>query len=193
MTLDTNHNFENLSGKFLIASPYFSFSDVYNKTIIYVASHDAKGSVGLIVNRLASRLPFNSVLKLLNDDSNVGDLILPVYLGGPVEPERGFILHTAEYDENLLLKFPDNLAVSSNMKILKDIAHGSGPCDSLFVLGYTGWDAGQLEQEMEKNMWLVSDCNKELLFSKSEEDKWDIALANIGIDNALFAPVAGHC
>lgn len=193
MLKEANHNFENLSGKFLIASPYFFFSEVYNKSIIYVASHNEEGAVGLMINRLVNRLPFNSVLKLLNDEGNVGDLILPVYVGGPVEPERGFILHTAEYQENLLLKFPDNLAVSSNIKILKDIAHGTGPRDSMFVLGYTGWGAGQLEQEMEKNMWLVSECDKELLFSKSDETKWDAALANLGIDDSLFVPTAGNC
>ena len=189
-----NSNFEDLSGKFLIASPYSFLNDVFNKSVIYVASHTAQGALGMIVNRVMNRMNFQTMMKMLKDESGGGsDLIMPIYVGGPVEPERGFILHTAEYDKNLLLKFADNLAVSSNIDILKDIANGSGPASSLFVLGYTGWAAGQLEEEVRNNLWLVSDCDKSLMFSDENETKWSIALERIGVDDALFAPGMGRC
>jgi putative transcriptional regulator len=191
----TNKNsFENISGKFLIASPHFSFNAPFDKSLIYVASHGEEGSVGLIVNRLVSHMPFEAVLKVLKDESVPPISSLPIYVGGPVEPERGFILHSDEYTKNLLLKFSDNnLAVSSNVEILKDIAHGAGPESSLFVLGYTAWGPSLLEQEMANNMWLISDYDKTLMFSANDDKKWDRALAHIGIDNSLFYGAPGHC
>jgi putative transcriptional regulator len=192
--MSTDNVSDKFAGKFLIANPYSTLGDVFNKSLIYVASHTDQGAIGMIVNRLVNKLQFKAVMKLLNDNGdNEGDILMPIYLGGPVEPERGFILHTAEYDKNLLLKFSDNLAVSSNIEILKDIANGIGPQNSLFVLGYTGWEAGQLEEEMNSNMWLVSECDKNLIFSQDNENKWDIALQNIGIHNSMLTPGVGHC
>jgi putative transcriptional regulator len=110
-------------------------------------------------------------------------LILPIYLGGPVEQERGFILHTLEYNKNLLLRVNKGLVlgVSSNLEILKDIASGIGPHHSLFVLGYTGWSAGQLEDEIQKGNWIVSDSSTDLIFTDNSEDKWYNALSKLGI------------
>jgi putative transcriptional regulator len=193
MTVE-NSNFENISGKFLIASPYFAFNPPFDKSLIYVASHTPEGAVGLIVNRLASHMPFDALLKMLKDESIAPSSSLPVYVGGPVEPERGFILHTDEYSKNLLLKFSDNrLAVSSNIEILKDIVRGAGPAKSLFVLGYTSWTPSLLEHEMANNMWLVSDYDQSLMFSANDDKKWDRALAHIGIDDSLFYATPGHC
>ena len=189
---DKNTNFESLAGKFLISSPYAFSSDVFNKSLIYVMSHNENGAIGLIVNRLAQTLPANAVLKLFKDDNNHSELSMPVYVGGPVEPERGFVLHTPEYNKNLLMDLSGDLAVSSNIEILRDIAHGAGPQHSLLVLGYTGWSAGQLEDELGKNMWIVSHSSSDIIFSDSE-DKWDVALSKIGINNASFSPHAGHC
>lgn len=192
--MSTQDESDRFAGKFLIANPYSSLGDVFHKSLIYVASHTDQGAIGIIVNRLVNKLHFKAVMKLLNDDGdNVGDISMPIYLGGPVEPERGFILHTAEYDRNLLLRLSDNLAVSSNIEILKDISNGMGPQNSLFVLGYTGWEAGQLEEEMNSNMWLVSECDKNLIFSQDNENKWDVALKSIGVHNAMITPGVGHC
>jgi putative transcriptional regulator len=189
---EKNTNFESLAGKFLIASPHSASNDVFNKSLVYIASHTAQGAMGLIVNHLVNKLPATSVLKLFKDENNTSELVMPVYLGGPVEPERGFILHTAEYTKNLLLKAESGLAISSNIEILRDIAEGTGPKNSLFVLGYTGWTAGQLESELRKNMWIVSDSSNELIFSDNE-DKWTAALSKLGIDNSTFSPYIGHC
>ncbi len=191
-TENKNTNFESLAGKFLISSPYAFTNDVFNKSLIYVMSHSESGAIGLIVNRLAQKLSANAVLKLFKDDNDQSELIMPVYVGGPVEPERGFVLHTPEYNKNLLLQSDGNLAVSSNIEILRDIAHGHGPANSMVVLGYTGWAAGQLESEIERNMWIISNSSNDIIFSDSE-DKWSVALNKMGIDDASFTSQAGHC
>ena len=115
----SNYSSNKLAGKFLIASPYSSMSDVFNKSLIYVASHSDSGAVGMVVNHLVhSESQLQNILKAIKDNKKVQEMKLPVFLGGPVETERGFVLHTAEYNQNLLLKFPDDLAVSSNVSIL---------------------------------------------------------------------------
>ncbi len=194
MSTMNNYSLDNLTGKFLIASPHCFFSDVFNKSLIYITSHNAEeGAVGLIINRLASKTPFQSVMTMLKNESINVNSSMPIFMGGPVEPERGFILHTAEYNKNLLFGCPDNLAVSSNIEILKDIAGGQGPKSSLFVLGYTGWEKGQLDQEISNNMWIIADYDPDVMFLPDHEAKWGYALQNIGVNNSLFTGGVGHC
>jgi len=191
-----NQDFSNLSGKILIASPFVLYGDVFHRSIIYVLSHTKDGSIGLIVNHLVNQVKFKSLFKLIKDNNfgNLDDnLTIPVHLGGPVELERGFFLHSSEYDRNVLFQFQDNLSVSSNVDILKDIAHGSGPKDSLFMIGYAGWEAGQLEFELENNLWIISNYNQSLIFSDPPETKWQKALNYLGIENSQFASKLGHC
>lgn len=191
---NTDYSSMNLAGKFLIATPHSSMTDVFNKSLVYVATHSSAGAVGLVVNHLVNTdAHMQNILKFLKDDKDIHDLRLPVYLGGPVETERGFILHTAEYDQNLLLKFPDNLAVSSNVNILKDIKKGAGPKSSLFVLGYTGWNAGQLEDEVNSNLWLVSEADKDLIFDDNNDEKWSTALSKIGVSESQYYNKTAYC
>ena len=182
----------NLSGKFLIASPHCFLNDVFSRSLIYVASHSQQGTVGLIINHLINRVSCCSLLKMLKDNTEVHDLVIPVHLGGPVEPERGFILHSIDYDKNLLLKLHNDLAVSSNVSILKDIANGNGPERSLFIMGYTGWEANQLEREIENNLWIISEANPDLIFSTNCDIKWKLALKRLGIQGSLFCSQYGH-
>ena len=191
-TENKNTNFESFAGKFLISSPYSLGNDVFNKSLIYVMSHNETGAIGLIVNRMVNTLPAGAVLKLFKDNSNESELSMHVYVGGPVEPERGFVLHTSEYNKNLLLQSGTDLAVSSNIEIIRDIAHGQGPAHSMVVLGYTGWAPGQLEGEIAKNMWIISNSSNDIIFSDTA-DKWGAALSKMGIDNTSFSPYAGHC
>ena len=117
-----NQNFDNLSGKILIASPFVLFGDVFHRSIIYVLSHTKDGSVGLIVNHLVNKVKFKALFQIIKnnsfDNNKKDDLTIPVYLGGPVELERGFFLHSNDYDKNVLFNFHDNLSVSSNIEIL---------------------------------------------------------------------------
>lgn len=190
----TNDTFSNLSSKILIASPYMLQNDVFHKSLIYVLSHTSDGSIGLIVNHPVNRMPMKSLFKALDKDIEVGgDLTLPIYLGGPIELEKAFLLHSGDYDKNLLLKFHDNIAVSSNAEILKDLANGIGPASSMFIVGYTVWKKGELESELENNFWLVTDCDEDLIFSEVNDQKWSEALKKLGIEDSQFASQIGHC
>lgn len=177
-------DFSNLTGKILIASPFAMEGNVFHKSLIYVIKHTNEGSVGLIFNHPINNAPANSLFKKIDSKINTGDLNLDIHLGGPVEVERGFFLHTSEYNKNLLFNpAQSDLAVSSNAQILQDIADGTGPQNSIFIIGYTGWSAGQIEFELEHNLWLISEPNHDLIFLESPEDKWSKALATLGISS----------
>jgi putative transcriptional regulator len=191
--IGSSKNFNSLAGKFLIANPYMNFNEVFNKSVIYLASHSENGAIGLIVNHLVNTMPYKSIFKMLKAETDVENINIPVYLGGPVEPDRGFVLHSGEYNKNLLFKFEDNLAVSSNLQILQDMAHGIGPKNSLFVMGYTGWAPGQLEHELEQNHWIISEADLEILFSNNNDNKWNGALDRLGIDSSFYSSQLGHC
>lgn len=185
--------FENLSGKILIASPLTVEGNLFHRALVYVLSHTKDGSVGLMLNRFVHSASFKTLFKTLNDHPKAGDMNLKVYMGGPVEPERAFFLHSGEYNKNLLFQFQDNIAVSSNTDILLDIMDGSGPKEKLFFVGYTGWVSGQLETEIKNNQWIVSDFDRGLIFKQKDTDKWSTALHRLGIEGACFSPGAGCC
>lgn len=197
--LRLDDNFHSLSGKCLVATPHGGLNNMFDKSLIYIASHTKNGAVGLIVNHLINKIPLKTIMKMLKDDtSDVMDINFNIYLGGPIEPERGFILHSSnDYDEkNILFRFGDNLAISTNVQILKDIAAKVGPSKSLFVMGYTGWDAGQLEGEMMNNFWMIVDAHGdvilELVFADLQnEEKWRRALEIIGIKDTIFSSQVG--
>jgi putative transcriptional regulator len=185
--------FENLSGKLLVASPYAMEGNVFHRSLVYVLSHTESGSVGLITNRFVHSMSYKSLFKFLSNDPNADNMDLKVYMGGPSEPERAFFLHSGEYNKNLLFAFPDNIAVSSNTDILNDMMAGSGPKESLFLVGYTGWAAGQLENELENNLWIISPFDHNLIFTQENTDKWDRALQKLGIEGSCFNPNIGYC
>jgi putative transcriptional regulator len=180
-------DFSNLTGKILIASPFAMQGNVFHKSLIYVIKHTDEGSVGLIFNHPINNASDNSLFKKMDPKINTDDLRLDIHLGGPVEVERGFFLHTGEYNKNILFDpSENNIAVSSNSQILQDIADGNGPHNSMFIIGYTGWSAGQLEFELENNLWLISEPNHDLIFLGKSEEKWSKALATLGISTSDF-------
>jgi putative transcriptional regulator len=190
--LTQNEGHATLAGKFLIASPFCQFNEMYSKSVIYVASHAKHGSVGMIINHLINKMSSKHLLTMLRDETEINDLIIPVCLGGPVEPERGFILHTKDYARNVLFSLNDKLNVSSNVDILKDIASGHGPQKSLFVMGYTGWEPGQIEKEIESNLWIVADSDYDLIFNEKHDIKWKAALSSVGINENMFCSQIGR-
>lgn len=187
--------FQNLTGKILIASPYTMQGNVFHKSVVYVVHHGPEGSGGLIVNYPVNSMPIESLFKKIDTNIDLSALKLEVNLGGPVDIERGFFLHTSEYNKNLLFKPQGNegLAVSSNTEILKDIANGAGPKNAMFFVGYTGWNAGQMEHELENNLWIISEPDQELIFSPNLPQKWKTALNRLDISNAYFSPTSASC
>lgn len=189
----TEKNFSNLTGKVLIASPFAMEGNLFHQSLIYIAKHTNEGSVGLIFNHTVTNAAANALFDKI--DINAAGLNLNVHLGGPVEMARGFFLHTTEYDKDTLFKSDGHsLAVSSNPEIIKDIAGGSGPQDSIFIIGYTGWNAGQLEFELEHNLWIVSEPDHDLIFQTNPKEKWNKALGKLGISPKDFVDLnAASC
>ncbi len=189
-----DQNFSDLTGKILIASPFAMEGNVFHKSLIYVIKHANEGSIGLIFNRPVRSALANSLFNKVDTNFNFDDLELNIHIGGPVEVERGFFLHSSEYDKNLLFN-PNQgeLAVSSNVQILQDIATGIGPKNSIFIVGYTGWGSGQLDFELENNLWIIADPDKELIFSENDSDKWAKALNIVGVSSNDFIPFVATC
>lgn len=182
--------FKSLAGKMLIANPYCSFGDIFDKCLIYVASNTETGSLGLIVNKYISKLGLKKLYQI--DDQNKGEKFKNIYLGGPIDTERGFVLHNSEkYKTKLIFEEIGNLGVSSNIDIINDILNDKGPDNCLITLGYTGWGSGQLEKEIENNFWFIRDVDQDVLFS-DDQKKWSTALKNAGIENNTLTSQMGH-
>ena len=187
-------DFSNLTGKILIASPYTMEDNIFHQSIVYVVHHGDQGAVGFLVNRLVKNPPVNNLFKKAEFKLDLNLLNLKIHIGGPLELERGFFLHSAEYNKNLLFKLENSeLAVSSNIEILKDITSGSGPKHSMFAIGYTGWGVGQLEFEIQNNLWLISEPDYDLIFGNDPTTKWPNALAKLNIDGIDFVPYLASC
>jgi len=184
-------DFLGLSGKFLIASPYQSFNDMFRKSIIYIVSSTKDGVIGLIINQKIDNVPFLQLAKNIFDKQSNITMPLPVLIGGPNELSKGFVLHSCEYQKNILFQYEDKLSISSNLEIFEDIQNGDGPLNMICVMGYTGWHKGQLEEEIMQNYWLISDFHQDMIFSKNMNNKWEESLKRMGIKESMFSPSSG--
>jgi putative transcriptional regulator len=180
-----------LTGQLLVAMPNMS-DPRFERSVIYVCAHSEDGAMGLVVNKLVDQITFPELLKQLDiDSSNVSDQIR-VHFGGPVETQRGFVLHSAEYTQEGSLQVTDEIALTATVDILRDIAGGHGPRRSLLALGYAGWGPGQLDQEIQANGWLNVGADEQLLFDGGIEDKWQRAIGKLGFDPFSLSGQAGH-
>ena len=190
----TNQTFTNLTEKVLIASPFAMEGNVFYKSLIYVVKHTNEGSIGFIFNRPVKNSLADNLFSKLPIDTAIKDLELNLHIGGPIDVERGFFLHSNDYNKNPLFASEHMpISVSSNTQILQDIANGIGPSNSIFVIGYTGWSSGQLDFEIENNLWIVAEPNPEIIFSDKIQDKWLNALNCAGVSTDYFIPSAATC
>jgi putative transcriptional regulator len=181
----------NLTNHFLIAMPGLS-DPTFERTVTYLCQHTSEGALGLIVNR-PSELCLGDVLKELEIpvlDESMADQ--PVYLGGPVQPERGFVLHAAGGEWKSSLKITDELCLTTSRDILEALGRGEGPQRAILVLGYAGWGSGQLEQEIAENAWLNAEAQDSVIFDRPPEKRWRAAAELVGVDIALMTLEAGH-
>jgi putative transcriptional regulator len=188
-----------LDGQMLIATPGMS-DERFAKSVIYVCAHSSEGAMGIIVNQPAKHISFPDLLVKL-DVIPATDLIqLPpraggvkVLKGGPVETERGFVLHSADFFiENSTLPIDKGICLTATLDILKAIAKGAGPESALLALGYAGWAPGQLDNEMQQNGWLHCPADPSLLFSTNVEEKYELAMRKIGIRPGMLSSDVGH-
>ncbi len=191
----------NLTGHFLIAMP--ALTDPYfAKSVTFICTHNQDGAMGVVINR-PTDINFSALFEKINlklGNNEVADQ--PVLFGGPVQPERGFVLHaatsnTASTDWDSSMTIAEHTALTTSKDILEAVAQGNGPEKMLLALGYAGWTAGQLEQEIAQNAWLSvqaknSDELNKILFEIKYEEKLNAALALLGVDPAMLSDVAGH-
>ena len=188
-----------LDGQMLIAMPAM-MDERFARSLIYICAHSSEGAMGIVVNHPAPNIDFSDLLVKLDVIPAKDVIRLPpqadvvkVMRGGPVETERGFVLHSADYFvENSTLPIDDGICLTATVDILKAIARGSGPASAILALGYAGWAPGQLETEIQGNGWLHCPADSELIFGPDIRGKYDRALRKIGIDLAMLSNEAGH-
>jgi putative transcriptional regulator len=183
-----------LKGKFLVASPFGGFNQIFNKSLIYITEHANNLITGMIVNQnvvLDKKLTKIIGKVFFNDPSIVGST-LEIYLGGPVNTEKGCVIHSSEYRNGRITKCSEDISISYNVEAVRDILQGKGPKQSLVVMGYTTWKQEELEKEMQQNLWIVAQGNNELIFETHYSQKWEAALRQVGIDSTLFCTQVGH-
>ena len=176
-----NKNYNSLEGKFLIASPNITDPRFY-QTLIYMISDSTAGSMGVIVNKPAVNLDLKNIFYKPKEFNIKKKQEYTVHYGGPVEFDKGFILHSNDYESNeekTVLK--NNLVLSSNQKILQDLSSGKGPSKFIVLIGYSGWSSYQLAEELKQNSWLIANLDKKILFSKNYGLKWKNALKIVGL------------
>lgn len=179
-----------LAGQLLVAMPAMS-DPRFARTVIYVCAHSGVGALGLVINRLAEHISFTDLLTQIGIAAPHHKEIR-VHFGGPVEQARGFVLHSADYVRDTTLVVSDGIALTASTDVLAAIADGHGPRRSLLALGYAGWGAGQLEDEIQQNGWLHAPADEELLFGGDIESKWHGAMRKIGLDVSVLSSAAGH-
>ncbi len=183
-----------LAGKLLIAMPGIG-DPRFERAVILICAHDEAHAMGVAVNRPVDGLMLSDLLERLEiaaAPEGAKGLDEAILIGGPVERERGFVLHTADYHSEHSLPVADGIALTSTRDVLETLAHGQGPRRSVMALGYAGWGAGQLEQEIRDNVWLTCPADEALLFDDDHDHKWSQALAKLGIDPGLLSAVAGR-
>jgi putative transcriptional regulator len=188
-----------LDGRLLVAMPVMGDAR-FERSVIYLCAHSAEGAMGIVVNKPAGSIDFPQLLMQLNiidkdEQITLSDSAetMKVLSGGPVDTGRGFVLHSSDYFiGNATLKINDGVCLTTTIDILKAIAGGTGPRHAILALGYAGWRAGQLEEEIQDNGWLHCDADPDLIFGDNVEDKYNLALRKIGIDPGMLSNEAGH-
>jgi putative transcriptional regulator len=181
----------NLTGHFLIAMPNMADPN-FSKTLTFICEHTEQGALGIVVNR-----PIDLDLKTLLEQigiqlENPGIGAMPVYFGGPVLTERGFVLHQPLGSWQSTLVVEEELGLTTSKDILEAVGRNQGPERMLVSLGYAGWAAGQLEQEMAQNSWLTVPAQLDLVFDLAPEERLAAAMQMLGVDYAKLSDVAGH-
>lgn len=185
----------NLTNQFLIAMPGM-VDDRFAGTVVYLCDHNDQGALGLVINRpleLTMHQLFDKI-ELPLQRTALADQ--PVFYGGPVQSERGFVLHEALADQQApyaaTLNVPDGLAMTTSKDVLEAVAAGAGPDKVLVALGYSGWGAGQLEDEISRNGWLTVAAEPAVVFDTPVAQRYERALALLGIDPRMLSQEAGH-
>ncbi len=181
----------NLTNHFLIAMPALEDPN-FQRTVTLMCEHTRDGALGIVINR-PTDITLGELLDHLETPAQHAAIAeRTVYMGGPVQRERGFVLHPPDSRWDSSLQVSDHIAVTTSRDILAAIARGEGPEHFLVALGYAGWGAGQLEQEMADNAWLSGPADPDIIFQRGNEERWRAAAALLGVDINLLSSDTGH-
>ncbi len=180
-----------LTGQLLVAMPQMR-DPRFMRTVIYMCAHTPDGAMGLVVNKLVDNVSFPDLLEQLNVQTGPVESEVFVHFGGPVETGRGFVLHSSDYVQDATLVIDENMALTATVDILREVAEGNGPDRSILALGYAGWGAGQLDEEIQANGWLTVTPDAQLVFDTGIDSKWERAMDKMGIDFSKLSGDAGH-
>jgi putative transcriptional regulator len=180
-----------MTNQFLIAMPSLADPN-FRRTVTLVCEHNEDGALGIVINR-PRQMKLQEVFEQLSlDGIDAGVGQQEVLDGGPVQPERGFVLHDGSTDWDSTLKVSQALSVTTSRDVLQAMASGEGPRNALVALGYAGWDAGQLEDEMRNNAWLSVPATAGILFDTPYDRRWEGAARLLGVDLSLLSSDVGH-
>jgi len=180
-----------LANQLLIALPSLAETN-FSRSVALICQHDADGAMGIVVNR-PSEYTLGEVLGQMGVEGGSESMRAQLVLaGGPVHPERGFVLHDGGAQWDSTMAITDSLFLTTSREILEAMARGEGPANMVVALGCAGWTSGQLEQELAENDWLTAPADAELLFELPLDERWQAAAGRIGVDFAHLADYAGH-
>ncbi len=185
----------NLTNQFLIAMPGMG-DDAFAGAVVYLCEHSERGALGLVINKPID-ITLGNLFEKVELTLDEGDLAgQPVFFGGPVQTERGFVLHEklpgGHSPYSSTLSIPGGLEMTTSKDVLEALANGAGPKRLLVTLGYAGWGAGQLEDEIGRNGWLTVDAQPEVIFDTPVPERYHRALSLLGIDPRMLSQQAGH-
>ena len=181
-----------LTGRLLIASP--SIGDPrFDKSVVFMCAHEDDHAMGIVINRPMEKLRLPTLLDQLGIAKAKVAPDKPVLMGGPVEKDRGFILHTCDFmSEDGTLPIAAGIGLTATREALEVLTENDAPRHSLLALGYAGWEGGQLEDEIQANAWLVTEPDDDLLFDLNHKSKWEKALHKLGVAPSQLIGSAGH-
>ncbi len=180
-----------LTGQLLIAMPGME-DKRFAQSVILLCAHTDEGAMGIVLNRPLAKPSFEALLTQLDVQPTPPARQIKLCQGGPVDHGRGFVLHTNDWTGDGSLRVDDHLALTASLDVLQEIAKGAGPREGLLALGYASWGPGQLDREIQENVWLSAQPPVELLFDADYDTKWRRALGILRIDPLLLSGVAGH-
>jgi len=191
----TDSNDIKLTGRLLIATPDMG-DPRFRSAVIYICSHDRSGTMGIMLNKqmvkAGGALQLSDMLQNIGIEGDVKVADTPVLEGGPVDIDRGFVLHSADYFKtNSSLKLSDTLSLTSTKDILEALVKNEAPSKAMLAVGYSGWGAGQIERELQDNAWIVADTDEAIIFDTDLDGKWVKALASLGIKPEMLSRTGG--
>lgn len=190
-TANTSRSGECLRDHFLLAMPTLT-EGIFSHSVTYICEHGESGAMGIVINQPLD-LSVEEIFEHLQIESSRDFSDMPVMAGGPVQIDHGFVLHRDPASRwEATLKVTEDISLTTSRDILRAIAADRGPADYLIALGYAGWSAGQLEQELAENSWLTLPASSEIIFGTPHESRLAAAAARLGIDMNLISNQAGH-